>query len=79
MDYPVDPVTGRNFDGRYDERHDCGCVDFYKGGLVACRAHSCPECGRHFAECKVRQCYHGGAKAARDHRTDAERQADGGW
>lgn len=31
-----DPVTGRSFDGHYDEVLDCGCVVFYHGGTARC-------------------------------------------
>ncbi len=37
-----DPVSGRSFDGRYDEKLDCGCVNFYRGGTVKCPAHTTP-------------------------------------
>lgn len=35
----TDPVTGRNFDGRYDDELPCGCVNFYHGGVAPCEEH----------------------------------------
>ncbi len=37
---PRDPVTGRNFDGYFDHRFECGCVDFYHGGVGRCGQHA---------------------------------------
>jgi hypothetical protein len=39
MNTEKDPVTGRSFDGRYDEKRPCGCIDFYHGGTILCSQH----------------------------------------
>lgn len=36
----TDPISGRNFDGRYDGTLDCGCVVFYLGATALCENHS---------------------------------------
>lgn len=47
--YPRDPKTGRNFDGRYDEEADCGCIDYYHGSEGLATRGLCSEHGKPLA------------------------------